>query len=70
MLNALRLNGGFTASLFEARTGLALGAVAPQLSAAVTRGLLAPLPAAAGPGWAPTALGLRFLNDLQGLFLG
>jgi putative oxygen-independent coproporphyrinogen III oxidase len=69
MLNALRLNEGFTTQIFEARTGLSIDCVAQQISRASERGLLSP--AGAGPdlGWAPTGLGRRFLNDLQSGFL-
>ncbi len=65
MLNALRLNDGFRDDCFEKHTGLPLSAVLPQLYAAQERGLLEPR---AG-GWQPTALGRRFLNDLQAAFL-
>ena len=65
MLNALRLNEGFSDECFEARTGLSLGVVQPLLEDAGRRGLLVQR---AG-GWQPTALGRRFLNDLQATFL-
>ncbi len=65
MLNALRLLDGFTTAEFEARTGAPLASQHPALETALARGLLAQ----AGVRWAPTALGMRFLNDLQGLFL-
>jgi putative oxygen-independent coproporphyrinogen III oxidase len=65
MLNALRLTEGVPASLFAERTGLPLAAVSRALEAAVGRGLLDPDPARIRP----TELGLRFLNDLQSLFL-
>jgi len=65
MLNALRLPVGFSAEQFEARTGVALATVEPTLEAAGARGLLA----ATTTGWHPTALGRRFLNDLQAMFL-
>jgi oxygen-independent coproporphyrinogen-3 oxidase len=65
MLNALRLPGGFTRALFEARTGLDPSAVAAPLRAGIDAGLLR---ATAG-GWQPTGRGLLFLNDLQALFL-
>jgi coproporphyrinogen III oxidase-like Fe-S oxidoreductase len=65
MLNALRLNEGFSDECFEARTGLSLGLVQPLLEDAGRRGLVAHR---AG-GWQPTALGRRFLNDLQATFL-
>jgi oxygen-independent coproporphyrinogen-3 oxidase len=66
MLNALRLVQGFTDDQFRARTGLDLTMVADAVELAVSRGLLEP---AAGPGWRPSRLGLRFLNELQMLFL-
>jgi oxygen-independent coproporphyrinogen-3 oxidase len=65
MLNSLRLPRGFGAADFEARTGCALAQIASTLEDACARGLLERLDAR----WRPTALGLRFLNDLQGLFL-
>ena len=70
MLNALRLNEGFTVEIFEARTGLSIDCVAQQLKRASERGLLRESGAGSGPGWAPTSLGRRFLNDLQVDFLG
>jgi oxygen-independent coproporphyrinogen-3 oxidase len=69
MLNALRLNEGFTAEIFEARTGLSIDCVAQQLKLASERGLLGKSGARSGKGWAPTSLGRRFLNDLQTGFL-
>jgi oxygen-independent coproporphyrinogen-3 oxidase len=65
-LNVLRLVEGFDAALFEERTGLAWSAIEAPLAAAQRRGLIGP---AAGGRWAPTALGQRFLNDLQAVFL-
>lgn len=66
MLNALRLPGGFAVADFEARTGLGAAALEPGLAAARSRGLIA----ADGTGrLRPTDLGMRFLNDLQALFL-
>jgi oxygen-independent coproporphyrinogen-3 oxidase len=65
MLNALRLNEGFASQDFRYRTGLPLDSVEPALERAQQRGLLE---ARAG-GWRPTALGRRFLNDLQAGFL-
>jgi oxygen-independent coproporphyrinogen-3 oxidase len=65
MLNALRLNEGFAAADFESRTGLGLPTVEPGLRAALERGLLE----FAAPRWRPSALGRRFLNDLQAGFL-
>jgi oxygen-independent coproporphyrinogen-3 oxidase len=65
MLNALRLNHGFTAADFETRTGLAMARTEPVLRAALGRGLVQTTPR----GWRPTELGSRFLNDLQASFL-
>jgi len=65
MLNALRLNEGFSAECFEGRTGLSLDSVAAELEEAQRRGLLQAYPG----GWQPTALGRRFLNDLLAAFL-
>ena len=65
MLNALRLLRGFSEADFEARTGCGLALIASTVSDALDSGLLE---AVAG-GWRPTALGLRFLNDLQAMFL-
>jgi putative oxygen-independent coproporphyrinogen III oxidase len=65
MLNALRLNQGFSARDYERRTGLALDELGGKLSAAQLRGLVMATP----QGWQPTELGLRFLNDLQAEFL-
>jgi oxygen-independent coproporphyrinogen-3 oxidase len=70
MLNALRLNEGFTTEDFQARTGLGIDCVALKLERARQRGLLENSGAAASPGWTPTALGRRFLTDLQAEFLG
>lgn len=65
MMNALRLNAGVPASLFEARTGLPLVVCAAALGQARERGLLD-----ADPAWLrPSARGRRFLNDLLTLFL-
>jgi putative oxygen-independent coproporphyrinogen III oxidase len=69
MLNALRLNDGFSTEIFEARTGLSIDCVAQQLTQATQRGLLTPSGAPSAPGWLPTSLGRRFLNDLQSGFL-
>ena len=69
MLNALRLNEGFSTEIFEARTGLSIDAVAQQISQAIEHGLLETSGAHSAPGWKPTALGRRFLNDLQTGFL-
>ena len=65
MLNALRLTEGVPASLFAERTGYPLALVARALELAAARGLIDSDPAVIRP----TALGRRFLNDLQALFL-
>jgi oxygen-independent coproporphyrinogen-3 oxidase len=65
MLNALRLNDGFTVSDYRRGTGLAVAAIEGKLAAAEGRGLLM---ARAG-GWQPTELGRRFLNNLLLSFL-
>ena len=65
MLNALRLNDGFSSDCYDERTGLRLESLEPKLAAAKDRGLLESVPS----GWRPTALGRRFLNDLQASFL-
>ena len=65
MMNALRLNAGFAAALFEERAGLPLAAILRELDEAERRGLIERDPARI----APTLLGRRFLNDLLQLFL-
>lgn len=65
MLNALRLKDGVAASSFAERTGLSLATIAHQLEAATRRGLLDADPTRL----CATALGWRFLNDLQEMFL-
>ena len=65
MLNALRLNEGFSSDDYRHRTGLELDSVAGRLAGAEERGLLARRP----DGWCPSELGRRFLNDLQASFL-
>jgi oxygen-independent coproporphyrinogen-3 oxidase len=65
MLGALRLNEGFAESLFEARTGLHIGAIEAVLAGVKDRGLIA----ARDGRWRATERGGRFLNDLQAAFL-
>jgi len=65
MLNALRLTEGVPAALFAERTGVPLSAISRALNTADARGLLEPDPTRIRA----TELGLRFLNDLQSLFL-
>jgi oxygen-independent coproporphyrinogen-3 oxidase len=66
MLNTMRLPEGFMASDYSARTGLSVDTLEGRLAVAEARGLIEPFD---GPGWRPTALGLRFLNDLTATFL-
>ena len=65
MLNALRLNDGFSSDCYHVRTGLSLQSLDYRLARAQDRGLLEQV----ASGWRPTELGLRFLNDLQASFL-
>lgn len=65
MMNALRLNDGVAAALFEERTGLPLIACTPALDAARARDLIDSDVARLKP----TLQGQRFLNDLLELFL-
>ncbi|HET8608190.1 MAG TPA: radical SAM family heme chaperone HemW [Burkholderiales bacterium] len=65
MMNALRLVDGFPVSLFVERTGLQLTAALRELDEAERRGLIV----RDHTRIAPTALGLRFLNDLLQIFL-
>jgi coproporphyrinogen III oxidase-like Fe-S oxidoreductase len=65
MLNALRLNEGFSWRDYEERTGLARGSVQATLERAARRGLVDENPL----GWRASELGRRFLNDLQAAFL-
>jgi oxygen-independent coproporphyrinogen-3 oxidase len=66
MLNALRLNEGFSESRFTARTGLPAELLRKRMTAAVEKGLMSE---SGGKFWRTTALGRRFLNDLQADFL-
>ena len=65
MLNALRLVEGVPSSLLPERTGMSLATLSHELAKAVQRGLLDADPTRLRA----TPLGLRFLNDLQSLFL-
>jgi oxygen-independent coproporphyrinogen-3 oxidase len=65
MLNVLRLAEGVPSSLFAERTGFPLSLVSREIEIATRKGLLEPDPALLKP----TALGRRFLNDLQQIFL-
>jgi putative oxygen-independent coproporphyrinogen III oxidase len=65
MLNVLRLTEGFTLAEFGRATGLSAATIEPQMAALTARRLVA----CSSGRWAPTALGFRFLNDLQAAFL-
>lgn len=65
MLNALRLTDGVPLALFAERTGFSPTIVRKELDEAERRGLLA----RDHERIKPTALGRRFLNDLQAIFL-
>jgi oxygen-independent coproporphyrinogen-3 oxidase len=67
LLNTLRLPEGFSEAAFEARTGRPFSAVGPGIGRAAAAGLLESPRAG---HWRPTPRGLRFLNDLQAIFLG
>jgi len=65
MLNTLRLSGGFEPNLFAERTGMSINAIDKSLNEAEAKGLLY----RDHKVIRPTALGRRFLNDLQEMFL-
>ena len=65
MLNNLRLVAGFSIGDFEKKTGLSFGVVESTVHDACARGLLE----FDGNVYKPSRLGMRFLNDLQTLFL-
>lgn len=66
MVNALRLVEGFAATDFHTRTGLPATALEDLMGEPLERGLVEQQPAGR---WRPSALGRRFLNDLQAGFL-
>ncbi|MDH3612894.1 MAG: radical SAM family heme chaperone HemW [Gammaproteobacteria bacterium] len=66
MLNALRLTAGFDEGLFTARTGLPVEVLRQRIGPLLRKGLIA---ASDEYSWQATALGRRFLNDLQAEFL-
>jgi oxygen-independent coproporphyrinogen-3 oxidase len=65
MLNALRLTNGVDTNTFGERTGLPLSVISKGLDAASKKGLLDENPSKLKA----TALGLRYLNNLQEMFL-
>ena len=64
MMNALRLQNGFSPELFQGCTGLPLTRVESRIQEGVARGLIENR----GAVIAATPLGYRFLDDLVGLF--
>ncbi|MGI9237342.1 MAG: radical SAM family heme chaperone HemW [Woeseiaceae bacterium] len=66
MLNALRLTEGFEEAVFAQRTGSSVEELLSLMKRASEKGLV--LREDVGV-WRPTALGQRFLNDLQAEFL-
>ena len=66
MLNILRLNEGFSADHFTARTGLPAELLRECLGPPVEKGLMTKI---SGDSWQVTPFGRRFLNDLQAEFL-
>jgi oxygen-independent coproporphyrinogen-3 oxidase len=65
MLNALRLTDGVDTNTFSERTGLPLSLISKSLDEASKKGLLDENPSKLKP----TTLGLRYLNNLQEIFL-
>ncbi|MBT8145127.1 MAG: oxygen-independent coproporphyrinogen III oxidase-like protein, partial [Gammaproteobacteria bacterium] len=65
MLNALRLPDGFDPALFVARTGLPATTIAGIIEQACAREMLS----IDTDCWRASEQGLRFLNDLQAMFL-
>ena len=65
MMNALRLNQGFTTELFSQHTGLNLEAILPALTQAKEKGWLD----ISNKHIAPSQQGRLFLNDLLALFM-
>ena len=65
MLNTLRLTDGVDTNTFSERTGLPLSVISRGLHAASKKGLLDENPSKLRP----TTLGLRYLNNLQEMFL-
>ena len=66
MLNALRLNDGFTENLFTNRTGLSSLELRKVTAGVRSKGLIEQYD---NKFWRPTDLGRRFLNDLQSEFI-
>jgi oxygen-independent coproporphyrinogen-3 oxidase len=65
MLNATRLEQAIPLALFSQRTGLAIDSLLPKLKRAQAKNLIT----LSDKEWQITALGRRYTNDLQALFL-
>ena len=65
MMNALRLNQGFTTALFSERTGLPLSSIETPLKKALNQGLISKN----NEKITPTSKGSLFLNDLLSIFI-
>ena len=65
MMNALRFNQGFSPELFCQRTSLPLSSIQNQLDTLVQKGLLS----STKEKIRPTDVGMRYLNDVIGVFL-
>ena len=65
MLNALRLKDGFSARLFESRTGQNFQTIGKQINKAKNLGLIDIM----NDRIVPTEKGFNFVNDLQEMFL-
>ncbi len=66
MLNNLRLISGFTENHFEISTGISFKRIEEKLYKLNELGMIKKLP---DSHWRPTALGFRFLDDMQVEFL-
>jgi oxygen-independent coproporphyrinogen-3 oxidase len=66
MLNALRLNDGFSEDLFHKRTAISADDLMDATQAAREKGLIE---RKRNGIWKPSKLGARFLNDLQAEFI-
>ncbi len=69
MLNRLRLVEGFTATEFEAATGLTMLSIGEPMGRALELGLLETDDLKGIQGWKVSSRGHNYLNDLQSLFL-
>jgi oxygen-independent coproporphyrinogen-3 oxidase len=65
MLNTLRLTAGVDTNTFSERTGLPLSVISKSLNEACKKGLIGAHPSKLRP----TELGIRYLNNLQEMFL-